>query len=363
MNKYSWVILLLIVLLNASVNITYAESESSVSITEAKKMAMKYSTEVKDAELQIEIADKARRDADTAYEKLRANYYNESQRPAIRSASEGLRAAKYNLSDARQLLENKKVEAEYKVENLYLNMLNLEKEIQNMENSLSIQADLLKIERIKLNMGMTTQLRIDQQIEQYNSLKNSIVNLKDVYQTYKWSMNRYIGRKIETPLKLHEVNLTYDKHSSNFNDSFKAASDLYLLVEQLERTINDKNKDIPVYRVEQSDVVESLELDIEKANMSIDNFEYSLKLQVKTIFDKVQLYEKRLSEAMHSYLTTKANFEIMKKQFAIGMISEADLRQSENSLEKSYNKYVKAGYDYYISIRELELIEKGIAVN
>lgn len=362
-SNYIFIILLTALLINV-LPLTTTADEGILTLQQAKELALKNSNEIKEQKLNVDKADKAKRDADAAYTRIVANYFTEAQEATVTNAREGYRAALNAYTDSKTQFQNKKLSLEYDVESLYFSILNTERDLTIMGYDLRLKADLAKIERLKLELGMSTENKVSEAEIALDSLHSSYNGKNTGLQNSKATMNKYIGREPNVTLRLDSaVQLDFKYKITSVDETTKKALENYLAINQLERTIAEKEKDIEWYGYNQSEKVEDLNNSIKGAKISKENAEKSLKQSIANIYDKIELNQRACTNYEMSLKIAQNNNEIDKQKYELGMISTIELKISEKTLEQAKKDYSKAQYDYYLSLRELELIEKGILLS
>lgn len=358
--KYITMVILITIMLGV-LPVSAKAGEGELTLAQAKDLAQKYSITVQQYQLNVDKADKAKRDADDYYSKVVANYFTEAQETMVVNAREGYRAALNAYSDTKTLNENIKTGLDYDVEALYLTIINAENELRLMEIDLRVQADLLKIERFKLELGMSTENKVKQLGLALDALHSSYNSANIQAKNYKATMNRFIGRDADSTLKLNkDVELYLNKEVGSIDETYKKVIDKYLAIKQYERTISEKEKDKDWYGSNQSEKIENLNNTIKEAAIAKENTEKALKQSVVNIYDKISLFQRNISITKSNLGVAQKNYEFDLQKFQLGMISPIELKSSEKALEVAKKNFNKAEYDYYLALRELELAEKGI---
>jgi len=354
------VILLIVVYFMVYTTSVFSNDINVITLSEAKEMALKNSFEIQQAELDLKKADKARRDADESYEKLKANYFVPAQEPTVTAAREGYRTAQNAYFDQKIIYENKNKQFEYTIEKLFVGILDLDREVEILKKNLEVSLKQIEINRVMLNLGMITQDQVDASVQLY--IRDDLV-LKgkiSMLQSNRMLLNRHLGKNLEGEIYLAEVSLTPILPTQTERETFSSISQTFLNVQQLERTIQEREKDIEWYQYNRSEKVESIRLEIKQMEINYDNVDYSLRLTLKGIYDKIDQSKKALDMASRTYETAKKTYDYDKIKLEHGMITEINFLATDISYQKAYKDFVKAGYDYFLDTRELQLAQDGI---
>jgi len=343
------------------------ESPYIFTFSQAKDLAVNNSPKIKNHLANQELIRVNERDAWIAYEQARANYQNtggksDTLKNAMDAAKKAYDAAVYAREDGTISLDNLKKQVEYEIESLFFDLLNMDNSVEIMEESYKIQSNMVKVENIKLNLGMSTIFSVDQQKQKAMELERQLNTLYNAKTTLKWQFNRNIGRLPEEPLELAPVTFNAIEHENQQAGEAKA-KDASLAIDQYNRTIEDKSKERQDKLYTASDKVEKLDLEIDQIELQIDSTEYNIELTMKTLHENLYLAQKKLVDTRLSHEIAEKNYLNIKLQYEIGMISKI-VYDSENitHLQKDAD-YEKAVYDYYLATRKVNLAENGIILN
>lgn len=360
--------ILILVMLLFQCPVLLAETTGSIlTMSKAKELAVRYSPDIKKQEAANNLAAVNERDAWVSYEQAKAAYENtggrvDSINAAMEAAKKAYDAAIYANSDGKVILADLKEKVEYNTEKLYLNILNMESNIKMMEYNYKLQADMVKIEILQMDIGLSTKFMLDQQIQKSMELEKQLKSLYDSYKSLKWQMNRSIGREPEAPLQLTAVTFNPSEYE-NEQVGLEKAKQASLAIKQFNRTVEDKSKEIQEKQYTASDKVERLDLEIKQINLMKDDVEYGIKMSLKSIYEKLYLTQKNLVNNRSLYDVAKQNYENNKLQFELGVIPKVVFDSSSISFEQARANYEKAVYDYYLAAREASLAEKGILLD
>lgn len=359
-------LVIIISILMCSTNVTAAEG-NTLTLTQAKELALKNSPEIKKIEISQKLADIEEREAHLAYEEARAMYvYTRGAVQAkaqMDAAKKMYDAAKYANEDLKKTAKNVALKLEYGVEKLYLNMLNLKSSIKIAESNLKRLKDLLEIERSKLEMGLSTVLQVENVIQQVRNIERQLKELNDNYESLKWQLNRQIGRAPTSNIVLAPVEFRPVEYGDNLNSSTESALKALLALEQFNRTIDDKKREIEHKKFTESDKVERLEIEILDIESSIDDSQFQVNYSVKNCWDKLYLARENIVNSQAKYDSAKKEYDFTELRYNLGMIAKIELDGALLLLEQAAVGLEQAAYDYYLAARELYLTENGILLN
>ncbi len=365
---FSSFLIVILILLMAPLVPAFAESAAYVfTLSEAKQLAVQNSPKITGRLLNDELGLVNERDAWIAYEQAKSNYQvTRGQSEAAKNAMEGAKkaydVAVYARLDGKISLENLKKQVEYETESQYFGLLNINNSIKIMEESYKMQANMSKIENVRLNLGMSTQFAVDQQRQKTMEMERQLTSLYNTKTSLKWQFNRDIGRSQEEPFELAPVTFEAVEHENQQAGEIKA-KEASLAIAQYNRTVEDKNDDMQNYLDTASDKVERIKLEIKQVDVSKENTEYSIEVSMKTLHENLYLAQKKLVDSRSTYDMAKQNFEAQKVQYELGVISKLMFDAEKASYLQKQAEYEKAVYDYYLATRQVSLGENGIFMN
>jgi len=338
------------------------DGTSILTLSKAKELALLYSPEIKKQEVTVELSRIAERDAEIAYEQARANYINSSMKTSVENARKTYEAAKNTLEDSKVTLENLKMKIEYDVEKLYLDILNMDNSIEIAKKNYEMQGRLVEVEKIKVQVGLSTNYSLSEKIQQAKDTKRQLDTLYNSREKLAWQMNRMIGRDQGALLELAPVTFSPVEIGTQ-SEANEAAIQTSLTIKQFNRTIEDKNKDLEEKKTNQSDKAEKIEFEIKSTNLQKSDAEYNIKLALENAYEQMALKQSQLADYRTAYEVEKENYRHQKIKYELGLIGKIALDSSEISFEQKRTNFEKAVYDYYLSVRQIDLAEKGILIS
>ncbi len=356
--------ILMIAFVISAIPVSANDLAYTMTLGEAKELALKNSPKIKQQLAGNEMADVNRRDAWINYEKARANYQNtggmvEAYKEAMDGARQAYDAAINAVDDSKVILENLKKQVEYETESMYLNLLLMDSNINMMKINYDLQAKMNEVENLKLNLGMSTQFQVDEQRRKAMEMSKQLQELYNTKENLRWQFNRSLGKESTYQIELSPVAFQPIEHGtmSEGQDAAKAAA---LAIEQFNRTIEDKRHDIEEKKVNASDKVEKLELEIKQYKLNLDDTEYGIDLMMKNLHEKAYLAQKSVVDNRATFDMAKKEFVSQELQYDIGMISRMVFDAARAGYEKKQADYQKAVYEYYLVAHEIKLAEEGI---
>ena len=113
--------------------------------------------------------------------------------------------------DMVRVKENTVKSLDFAVERLYYALLNLQDTIEGQSKTLENLGKQLRIERLKIELGLSTKENENEIISQYNVLKNTLADLKTKEELLCWQLNDLMGREVDAQLEVVGEEITPEK--------------------------------------------------------------------------------------------------------------------------------------------------------
>lgn len=266
--------------------------------------------------------------------------------------------AEEGYDDARQARKDADKKAGYGTEKLYLAMLSLDDFIKLQEDNVSLQRELTRLERLKYENGFSTAVEVDKAAQKVMEEEKRLNDLKNTRLLLTYQMNRNIGRKWNAPLQLAPVGFQ-PVQTEQVESGYQKALDAALVILQHNRTINNKKEDLRDSDTN-SDELAKIRLEIRKTEIDLQDTQFKMKKALEDLNYKVIDAKKKLTDCKQKYETTQKDHEHALIAYKHGMSLQVQVTGSKLLMNKDYNEYIKAMYDYYLAARELQLGEEGI---
>lgn len=340
----------------------------TITLNDAVKLALIHSPEVKKAENNYEIAYRTEMVKKQEKEQAYTNW--ESTRFIMEAFEADYRAkkklweyAKDDVGDKQKVLEQTKEKVKYNTEKQYLSILNLKNQLEVLQDTVDLQLRLVKIESLKYDLGLSTNLQLQQVRERVATYQNMQQEMRNTLETVQWNFNRTIGRKPEEKLNFAPVAFSPITYTKSQKEGLEQAKNESLALEQFNRMIENKKEDRrDLNPAGNSDKCLLLETEMHQIELNIDDVNFGIETGMKVAWEKVELAKEKLNNARTSYDSKKIDYEYRMLQYQVGLIPELSAIQGKIELKQAASDYEKAVYDYYLVTRELALSQQGIAV-
>lgn len=348
-----------------------AGSTYTLTLDNAKKLALENSRTMRDALLGLDYADitegqqknnylsarDARREASAANKN--ASLIDSALR-SEKQAESSKEQAEDNYAYTKDMILAAEKKVEYAMEQRYLQALQLEDSIKLQEKSYQLLKDQLDVLRIKKELGLSTHTEITAKaVETDNALK-TLNYTKEQYRTTIMVINDMIGRDSDESLQLSKINVQV-KPSVNTFGVIQSATDKSAVIAKEERAIS-RYADDRGNLTSKSDEYDLLVISEERSKIAIENEKMNIKTAVNDAVNNLNEKKKAYELARVSLDNSRTILEQNKAKYDLGLISKLELTAAQIQMEKALNEYEAAGYNYYLAYRKIEIASDGVIV-
>lgn len=265
-----------------------------------------------------------------------------------------------NSESAKDALTEVQMQAQYDGESRYFGYLELEDSLAQMKKTLALQEELLRIEKVKMGLGMTTQMAVDKLALQVSELKTSLANLESARILAGFELMNEIGQPENTPFKLADVTeYPLQNEYFKYETLSETAYQNSLTLKQLNRAIQDLEDDADENLLT-TPVQDQMAAQESKLILSRSQFSYTLKVLAQNGINELALSSENLA-----YLKGKAvlaQTSVTQNQIMIQLGAAAPYTALSSGLElvTAQNNYEKALHDRYLTLRRLNLLQQGV---
>lgn len=282
------------------------------------------------------------------------------------SQNESIKDAYREAQDANQDAKTAKNENEevilYQVEKLYTSILTTDAQRRFLVKTGQINNQMLKIERLKNELGLSSQSDVDKAAVNAKTMNNSINSINDSIRALKWNMNDMVGRDLTLALNL--VNFDFAEiQIPTYNELLSSALSNSSAIAQKERDIKQAKDDLDDDDIkDDGNKTDLKENEIKGLEVDLENAKASIQAKVKAMLEDITNKKNAYDVAKVDYDNKKKTYDYDLTKYELGLISKIQLDGSELALVEAESKLLKAKYDFYHAQRALELLEKGIQV-
>ena len=286
---------------------------------------------------------------------IKANMPPES---LARNYKKAWRTTDESSQDMTQVMNNMEKKLDLTVEKLYFALLDLQNTMQLQNKTLLNLGKQLRIERLKIELGLSTKESEQSLITQYTLLKNAISGLKSNETALIWQLNDLMGRELTAPLQIQEESIIPVKTLYSDVAIYEKAVKGSLEITQKERQIDNYDKDITVEQ--DRDEQELLKQDQKIAQIQLVDLKVSLKEKIKALGDQLESGYLAWETAVLEKEKVKLSREYNEVRYKLGLISELQRDFSETAYLEGLNKEKQAARAWQLVNQQLALAKEGI---
>lgn len=321
-------------------------------IDTALDKAIKNSTSVKINSLTLQLNEKQEEQASESYFSFFSS--NTSDRLSEFLSLMRQRATIKNNESEKKVLEEK---LKYEMTDAYINILNLEREIQLLETSLKIETSNLRISKEKQILGLITE-------QEYNNLQLAYEKNKVNLETRKKSLNSayatlniLIGEDDTTKKYrlLIEPKMEYLELNSDIEIYAQSRAEQSATVEQLIRNVDIAKNSVKLggALASASEISNmSNENTLAQAEMNLNDTKVELKNRIVDTYNSIIQLEENFENNMKELESLKHELKIAQAKYEMNLITENTLESTKYNVANMENTLISQMYEH------MQLIEK-----
>lgn len=260
--------------------------------------------------------------------------------------------------DMSRVIENMEESIDLAVEKMYYALLDLQNSISLQNKALSNLGTQLKIERLKIDLGLSNKESENSIISQYTMLKNAISDLKSNEALLMWQLNDLMGRELDAPLQVIEEEISPVNAVYSVDAIYDEAVQNSLEVAQKERQIENYNNDIA--DEEDGDQEEILKRERKIAQTELINMQIDMKSKIKTIHDQLVSSYSAWESALFEKNKAKLSHQFMEAKYALGLVSEIQRELSSIACLEAEYKEKQAAHAWQNAHHQMMSAKLGI---
>jgi hypothetical protein len=326
--------------------------EATLTVSEAAKMAINEDSAVKNLNDTEDLSgDKLEQALDNMHDSFALG------ESAMLNAQVNYMSLELSSSLAIKDITARKENVEYSITKYFNTIINAEKALELFDSSLDIQKRELDITKLKLNLGMVSQLDYDTALLNFERAGNSrLVYVNSIDKAYR-DLNGAMGKPLENRYNL-VLNLEYkpieEINITQYTDTFLNKS---LTIKRAEdaKDVAEFQMDnyIPDYDIETREIYEDynkedqLLADFNQASRSLADIKLSVKESIIDTYNSLRDMEVDIKAGELELQTSNQQLTILEKRLALGQVTaldvdklKYDIKNKEDDLRKTKNNYV-----------------------
>lgn len=276
----------------------------------------------------------------------------------VESSEDTVDDAEYSRDDSAKEEKNYQKQLDYIVEDLYTAILNQENSLQALNSEYELEKQLLNIERRKLGLGGTSQLKVSEMEFSLVNLNKSIIESKNQLNGKKGQLNDMMGRDYNSDLQLTSFEVKLEAEIPVQEQLFSSALQEYDALKKIRRDIDNTEEDLDdedEYFAEQL-----LKIGVKEKELQLEDEKVNLNKSITDLISDTQSKQEDYKISLKNHENARKSYEWDKQRYEMGVISKIALQESELNYINSKNKRDSSGYALYLAQSSLKLAADGI---
>ncbi|QUH25054.1 TolC family protein [Serpentinicella alkaliphila] len=267
----------------------------------------------------------------------------------------------------QMLIDNEVLEGhkfDYSIENQYIGLLILNRNIIKLEKNYEITKQVLEIERLKQSLGLSSLLNLEDTFLRFNHVASQLKQLKLQQEVVINNYKKILGVSEGIELILEPVSYSGIKYT-NYTEGLKNAlsgRSIQIAEKEIQRreehliNVNDRYPD-------GTNKSYNPQVDLREAKYRLEDLKNSIEMSYKLSYNDLIQKENEIKLAEQSYNTAKRLYELSQLRYTIGLMSIVEVDNRKIDYETKEIDLENAKDEYYKAYRVYEYIQKGIMVN
>ncbi len=330
------------------------ETLENLDIDTAVEKALKNSTALKTANLSLAVSEEQLEDSQFSVD------YNTGSDSLQTILSLIKNQASYRNSEEELKVQEQKIA--YEMEQTFIDILSLQRELQISENNFKVEEKNLTISKLKADMGLISQQEYNEALLSFEKSKVNIESQKTNIQNAFTNLNIIIGESDRS--KQYNLLIDVEYEPVELDVSIETYAEARVLesvtIQNAERNLSVAEQSYAVEQASISGTTTSLmqaENSVTTSEMNISDTKENMELQVVNLYNTIKSLETNIENNKIELANLKNNYEIAKIQYEMGKISEIELIQAENSVVSMENTIINQIYEYSQNVKKFENID------
>jgi hypothetical protein len=283
-------------------------------------------------------------------------------RPSTTDMSSALRlqwrALDYASQDMAKTTQDAERQLEAAVESMYFSLLNIQNMLQLQEKNLELLGMQLRVERLKKELGLGTDIEEKNVAVQYDSLIKALQEIKNTRQIMTWQLNDLLGRESTSELTLIPERFSPVLTMANYEEVLNKALENSLSISKKKREIEDYGKDArkETDSYKRSSLLHSKEI----AELELEDLIQNARVTVKSLVEGMPISYNAWMNKNLAKDKAEAVYQNEQIKYDLGTISRLQLLGSETQYIQAVNEEIAATQDWHITKSKVQLLNEGI---
>lgn len=330
------------------------ETLESLDIETAVEKALSNSTALKTANLSLAVSEEQLENSQFSVD------YNTGSDSLQSILSLIKNQASYRNSEEELKVQEQKIA--YEMEQTFIDILNIQREIQIAEDSFKVEEKNLTISKLKSDMGLISQQEYNEALLSFEKSKVNIESQKTNLENLFTNLNIIIGESDTSKQYNLLINIEYEpvELKSSIEDYAEARVLESVTIQNAKRNLSVAEQSYIVEQANISGTTTSLmqaENSVATSEMNLSDTKENMEVQVINLYNTIKSLETNIENNKTELSNLKNNYEIAKIQYEMGKISKIELMQAENKVISMENTIINQIYEHSQNVKKFENID------
>ncbi|MFT9495509.1 TolC family protein [Anaerosolibacter sp.] len=259
-----------------------------------------------------------------------------------------------------QALQNEMTE--YNVEAQYVSLLSLEEQLKSAENRLRDAQELLRIERLKYQLGLSSDMALETVFNTERQLQASIEQAKVQRETTYAAFKKLLSLPLDQKIELENVkiqNYLLPNYGEGLQEALDSGAAVVTARKKVERQEN-YIADLKDRYTKDSANLDNPKLELRQQNLELDEVTAKIEQNYKSAYNNLVIAKEKLNTTVKDVETAQKTFNFEKAKYELGMTSKVEFETKKREFETKQTAQQQAEYDFMKARISYELARKGL---
>lgn len=259
-----------------------------------------------------------------------------------------------------QALQNEMTE--YSVEAQYISLLSLEEQIKSTEHKLKDAQELLRIERMKYQLGLSSDMGLEGVFNTERQLQAAIEQAKVQKETAYASFKKMLSLPLDQGIELENVkiqNYLLPNYAEGLQEALDSGAALVTARKKVERQ-ESYIEDLKDRYTKDSANLDNPKLDLRQQNLELEETKAKVEQNYKSAYNNLVVAKEKLNTSVKDVEVGQKTFNFEKAKYEVGMTSKVEFEAKQREFETKQIAQQQAEYDFMKARISYELARKGL---
>lgn|GEM_PF-1179375 len=336
---------------------------------EVATIAQTNSSEIIRQKVAVEQAESSKESSLNNFESQSFNYYavpdSGISESSLYSLQDNYENALATYQDAEESMKKLKPKVAYQAQKLYLDILQMELQIQIQEKEIIRLKDEYELAKAKTAFGVYTQTQLRNAKNQWENAQDTLEGLHNTLRTNKNSMREYLNLSDNEEFVLEDPP-AFGPYTTGFdeNEVLRDALRNSLSLKQAQREVEELSKRVQRYESQgEYEQAQRLAASGVTRDLSLKETRQTLTRTVENTMKDYNGMEEALEKAKENLYAAQKTLVSTRLRQNVGLSTINELRQAEKAVLTAEKELLQAQYNGYLGAKKVALLKDGVLVN